>query len=294
MVARKQIVIFVFILLLLPSLAQSAEKSRHHFPLKAALLVEMDSGKILYQFNPDRLIQPASLSKILTLYLVNEDIRDGKVNLSDRVKVSALAVSIRGSKMLREEGIEVSLEDLLSGIAIISANDATVSVAEHLEGSVDKFVERMNAKAKELGMKQSYFVNPHGLPNSHQVTTAHDIFILSREYLKQFPEALNLHSMQYFTYHSVIHHNQNSLLWDYPDVDGLKTGFIRVAGFHIVATAKRGDKRLIAVVMGAKNKKIRSRQTKEILDYGFRQLGYKHHKSIVGAGLPNSGTQPLL
>ena len=176
--------------------------------------------------------------------------------------------------MLHEEGIEVSLEDLLSGIAIISANDATVSVAEHLEGSVDKFVERMNAKAKELGMKQSYFVNPHGLPNSHQVTTAHDIFILSREYLKQFPEALNLHSMQYFTYHSIIHHNQNSLLWDYPDVDGLKTGFIRVAGFHIVATAKRGDKRLIAVVMGAKNKKIRSRQTKEILDYGFRKLGY--------------------
>jgi len=275
MIVRKQIVIFIFIFLLLPSLAQSAQKSRRHFPLKAALLVDMDSGKVLYQLNPYKLIQPASLSKILTLYLLNEDIRDGKVNLSDRVKVSALAVSIGGSKMLHEEGIEVSLEELLSGIAIISANDATVSVAEHLEGSVDKFVQRMNAKAKELGMKQSYFVNPHGLPNSHQVTTAHDIFILSREYLKQFPEALNLHSMQYFTYHSVIHHNQNSLLWDYPDVDGLKTGFIRVAGFHIVATAKRGDRRLIAVVMGAKNKKIRSRQTKEILDYGFRQLGYR-------------------
>jgi len=274
MIVRKQIVIFIFILLFLPTLAHSAQKSRHHSPLKAALLVDMGSGKVLYKLNPNRLIQPASLSKILTLYLLNEDIRDGKVYLSDRVKVSALAVSIGGSKMLREEGIEVSLEELLSGIAIISANDATVSVAEHLEGSVDKFVQRMNAKAKELGMKQSYFVNPHGLPNSHQVTTAHDIFILSREYLKQFPEALNLHSMQYFTYHSVIHHNQNSLLWDYPDVDGLKTGFIRVAGFHIVATAKRGDKRLIAVVMGAKNKKIRSRQTKEILDYGFRKLGY--------------------
>jgi len=274
MIVRKQILIFIFILLLLPSLAHSAKKTRHHYPLKAALLVEMDSGKVLYKLNPDRLIQPASLSKILTLYLLNEDIRDGKVSLSDRVKVSALAVSVVGSKMLREEGIEVSLEDLLSGIAIISANDATVSVAEYLEGNVDKFVQRMNAKAKELGMKQSYFVNPHGLPNSHQVTTARDIFILSREYLKQFPEALNLHSMQYFTYHSVIHHNQNSLLWDYPDVDGLKTGFIRVAGFHIVATAKRGNKRLIAVVMGAKNKKIRSRQTKEILDYGFRKLGY--------------------
>ena len=293
MIFLKQSVLFFSILVLLPSVSLSAERSRHHFPLKAALLVEMDSGKILYQQNPDRLIQPASLSKILTLYLVNEDIRDGKVRLSDMVKVSALAVSIRGSKMLREEGIEVSLEDLLSGIAVISANDAAVSVAEHLEGSVDRFVDRMNAKAQELGMKQSYFVNPHGLPARNQKTTAHDIFILSREYLNHFPEALNLHSMQYFTYHSVIHHNQNSLLWDYPDVDGLKTGFIRVAGFHIVATAKRGNKRLIAVVMGAKNKKIRSIQTKEILDYGFRRLGDNHHESIIGAGLHNSG-QSLL
>ena len=293
MIVRKQIAILFSILIFLPALSHGAEKSRQHFDLKAAFLVDMDSGRVLYQQNADKRIQPASLSKILTLYLVNEDIRDGKVKLSDMVQISARAVSTRGSKMLYEEGKEVSFEDLIRGIAIISANDAAVSVAEHLGGSVDKFVARMNAKAKEIGMTQSYFVNPHGLPDSHQKSTAYDIFILSREYLRQFPEALNLHSMQYFTYNSIIHHNRNALLWEYPDVDGLKTGYVRVAGFHMVATAKRGDKRLIAVVLGAKNPQIRSRQTTKILDYGFQQLGNKHNDSIIRAGLPNQGTYPL-
>jgi D-alanyl-D-alanine carboxypeptidase len=245
----------------------------------------LDSGMVLYQQNADIRIQPASLSKILTLYLVNEDIRDGKVKLSDMVRISARAVRTRGSKMLYEEGKDVSFEDLIRGIAILSANDAAVSVAEHLGGSEDKFVARMNAKAKEIGMTESYFVNPHGLPDRHQKSTAYDIFILSREYLRQFPEVLNLHSTQYFIYNSIIHLNQNTLLWEDPDVDGLKTGYVRRAGFHIVATAKRGDKRLIAVVMGAKNKQIRSRQTKKILDYGFQQLANKHHDSMIRASI---------
>lgn len=293
MIVCKQIAIFFSILIFLPALSQSAEKSRQHFALKAAFLVDMDSGRVLYQQNADRRIQPASLSKILTLYLVNEDIRDGKVKLSDMVQISARAVSTPGPKMLYEKGKEVSIEDLIRGMAILSANDAAVSVAEHLGGSVDKFVARMNAKAKEIGMTESYFVNPHGLPDSHQKSTAYDIFILSREYLRQFPEALNLHSIHYFIYNSVIHHNHNTLLWEYPDVDGLKTGYVRVAGFHVVATAKRGDKRLIAVVLGAKNPQIRSRQATKILDYGFRQLVNKHNDSIIRAGLPNSGTYPL-
>jgi D-alanyl-D-alanine carboxypeptidase len=285
MIVRKQLNIFflMLILILLPVLSHGAERSRQHFALKAVLLVDMDSGKILYQQNADKRIQPASLSKILTLYLVNEDLRDGKIKLFDMVRISARAVNTLGQKMLYEEGSEVNLEDLIKGIAILSANDATVAVAEHLEGSVERFVARMNVKARKIGMKQSYFVNPHGLPDSHQKSTAHDIFILSREYLKQFPEVLNLHSKQYFVYNFVIHQNQNTLLWEYPDVDGLKTGYVRRAGFHLVATAKRGDKRLIAVVLGARNPKIRSREAKGILDYGFRQLGNPHHDSMIGA-----------
>jgi D-alanyl-D-alanine carboxypeptidase len=285
MIVRKKIAILFSILIFLPALSQGAERSRQHFDLKAAFLVDLDSGMVLYQQNADIRIQPASLSKILTLYLVNEDIRDGKVKLSDMVRISARAVRTRGSKMLYEEGKDVSFEDLIRGIAILSANDAAVSVAEHLGGSEDKFVARMNAKAKEIGMTESYFVNPHGLPDRHQKSTAYDIFILSREYLRQFPEVLNLHSTQYFIYNSIIHLNQNTLLWEDPDVDGLKTGYVRRAGFHIVATAKRGDKRLIAVVMGAKNKQIRSRQTKKILDYGFQQLANKHHDSMIRASI---------
>ena len=281
----KKITILFAILILLPALSHGAEKSRQNFALKAAFLVDMDSGRVLYQQNADRIIQPASLSKILTLYLVNEDIRDGKVKLSDMVRISSKALNTKGSKMLYEKGKDVSIADLIRGIAILSANDAAVSVAEHLEGSVAKFVARMNAKAKEIGMTQSYFVNPHGLPDSHQKSTAYDIFILSREYLREFPEALNLHSAQYFTYNSIVHLNQNSLLWEYPDVDGLKTGYVRKAGFHIVATAKRGDKRLIAVVMGAKNKQIRSIQTRKILDYGFQQLANGHHDSTSRASI---------
>jgi D-alanyl-D-alanine carboxypeptidase len=282
MIMRIKIAIFISILILLPSLSHSSEKSGQHFALKAALLVDMESGRILYQQNADKRIQPASLSKILTLYLVNEDLHNGRIKLSDMVPISVRAVNTRGQKMLYEEGIQVSFEDLIRGIAILSANDAAVAVAEHLGGSVERFVARMNVKAKQIGMRQSYFVNPHGLPASHQKTTAHDIFILSREYLKQFPEALNLHSTQYFIYNSVVHHNQNTLLWEYPDVDGLKTGYVRVAGFHVVATAKRGDKRLMAVVLGARNPKIRTIQAMKILDYGF-QLIDKHHDSMLGA-----------
>lgn len=282
MKAWGKISILFLILILVPSLSIGAERSKPHFAVKAAMLVDMESGRVIYQQNADKLIQPASLTKIMTLYLVNEDIRQGEANLSDMVQISDRAVKTNGQKMLYKEGDEVSLKDLVRGAAIISSNDATISIAEHIGGSVDIFVSRMNAKAKELGMKQSYFVNPHGLPDNHQKTTAYDIYVLSREYMQQFPEVLDLHSKLYFTYNSVLHHNQNTLLWDYPDVDGIKTGYVRAAGFHIVATAKRGDRRLIAVILGAKNPQIRARQTMELLDYGFRRLDETINYSMIG------------
>ena len=284
MIHLKKIVIILSVLIFAPVLAVALEKPNWHVALKAALLVDIDSGKILYKQNADKLIQPASLAKILVLYLVNEDIRAGKVNHNDMVKISAKAVNTNsGSKMLYKEGEEVRLEDLIKIMAILSANDATVAIAEHLAGSVDKFVARMNAKAKELGMKQSHFVNPHGLSDKHQFSTARDIFILSRNYLQRFPDSINIHSIQYFTYNSVIYHNTNTLLQENGDVDGLKTGYVRAAGYHLVATAKRGDKRLMSVVLGAKNPKIRASQTKKLLDFGFRMIGEKDQSSLVGA-----------
>jgi D-alanyl-D-alanine carboxypeptidase (penicillin-binding protein 5/6) len=281
----KKIWLVFFILLILPTAAFSASagKNKEHFVLKAALLVDMGSGKVLYEQDADKLIQPASLSKIMALYLVNEDLRAGRVHLSDRVKISSKAVNTGGSKMLYEEGKEVLLEDLIKGMAVLSANDATVAVAEYLAGGVDKFVERMNVKAGEMGMSRSHFINPHGLPDTHQLSTAHDILILSREYLQHFPDVLNIHSMQSLRYNSVTRRNRNILLSECADVDGLKTGYVRVAGYHLVATAKRGDVRLIAVVLGAKNPRVRAEQTKKILEDGFRVIGNKRPNSLIGA-----------
>ena len=239
----------------------------------SAILMDMTSGRILYSHNPDDAIQPASITKILSLYLADEAIREGKVRSGDPVKVSRQAGRTGGSKMYLQAGTEIPLEELLKGMAVVSANDASVAVAEYIDGNVDLFVERMNRKAKELGMSSSYFRNPNGLPAKGQVTTARDVLILAYEYLRSFPESLNLHSQQYFTYREITQTNRNALLKRYPNADGLKTGWVQKAGYHIIATARRGNTRLIAVVMGAKNPNIRTRETEQLLDEGFRLVG---------------------
>jgi len=279
---RKLFLIFAAIFLLSAS-SEAAEKYNNDFDCKAALVVDMDSGKILYEQNADRLIQPASLAKILALYLVHEDIRSGRIHLNDMVRISAKAVKTGGSKMIHEAGREIPLSELMKGMAIHSANDATIAVAEHLAGSVSAFVARMNAKARELGMSHSYFVNPHGLPDSHQFSTARDVYLLSCEYLQRFPDSLNIHSELYFTFNNVIRHNRNTLLRECTGVDGLKTGYVRASGFHMVATAKRENIRLIVIVLGAKNPKVRNRQTKMLLEMGFQRLGNKRPDNLIGA-----------
>ena len=247
---------------------------------KSAILINDSNGKVLYTKNPDRPMQPASLTKILSLYLVHEAITQGKIQSTDRVKISANAQITGGSSMYLVDETEVVLDDLIKGMAVVSANDASVAVAEHLGGSTDNFVRMMNAKAKALGMKRSHFVNPNGLPARGQITTARDILKLSRAYIRNFPEALQIHSMQEYTFTNITQRNSNTLLRQCEDVDGLKTGFVRAAGFHLIATAKRGDTRLIAVVMGEKNPKIRTRDTTRLLEQGFRMVAEKEKASV--------------
>jgi D-alanyl-D-alanine carboxypeptidase len=244
----------------------------------SAILMDMTTGRILYSHNEDEAIQPASITKILSLYLADEAIREGRVHSGDPVKISRKAGRTGGSKMFVEAGSEIPLEQLLKGMAVVSANDASVAVAEYIGGDVEVFVELMNRKAKELGMTRSVFRNPNGLPAKGQVTTARDVLILAREYLRSFPESLNLHSQQYFTYREITQHNRNALLKRYPNADGLKTGWVHKAGYHIIATARRGNTRLIAVVMGAKNPNIRTRETEQLLDEGFRLVGLGQQK----------------
>jgi D-alanyl-D-alanine carboxypeptidase (penicillin-binding protein 5/6) len=247
---------------------------------KSAMLINASTGKVLYAKNPDRPMQPASLTKILTLYLVHEAITQGKIHPTDRVKISTNAQITGGSSMYLVDETEVVLDDLIKGIAVVSANDASIAVAEHIGGSIDSFVRMMNAKAKVLNMKRSHFVNPNGLPARGQVSTARDILKLSRAYIRDFPEALQIHSMQEYTFANITQKNSNTLLGQSEDVDGLKTGFVRAAGFHLVATAKRGDTRLIAVVMGEKNPRIRTRDTTRLLEYGFRMVARKGKASV--------------
>ena len=201
-------------------------------------------------------------------------IKNGKIQLTDEVYISKKAWETGGSKMFVELGSKVPLEELMKGIAIVSGNDACVAVAEHISGSLEVFIKVMNETAQKLGMTNSHFDNPHGLPSGQQYTTAHDMAVLARSYVNNFPEALQMHSTLEYTYSGIRQYNRNQLLRKDASVDGLKTGFIAEAGYHLVATAKRDERRLIAVVMGARSPSVREEESLKLLNYGYRNFAF--------------------
>lgn len=239
---------------------------------QAALLINMSTGDVYYEHNPDKTIAPASITKLLTLYIIREALAQGRLSQATPIPVSAEAVKTGGSRMRLKRNEKVPLGELIKGISVVSANNACVAVAEYFgKGDPSKFVAQMNEKARKIGMVNSRFKNPNGLPASGQLSTARDIAKLSVAYLRTFPESLKVHSMTSHTYHGSTHRNANTLLRTYKGVDGLKTGFVCDAGYNITATAKRGKTRLVAVVLGAQNSAVRQRETARLLDYGFRR-----------------------
>jgi D-alanyl-D-alanine carboxypeptidase (penicillin-binding protein 5/6) len=236
--------------------------------------MEGASGQILAAHNKEEKIAPASFAKVLTLYIVYDALRSGKIHLTDEVYISKKAWETGGSKMYLEVGTKVPLEEIIKGIAIVSGNDACVAVAEHISGSTEVFVNMMNDTAHKLVMTSSHFDNVHGLPSPQQYTTAYDMAILARSYINSFPDALHVHSTLEYTYSGIRQDNRNTLLRKDPSVDGLKTGFIAEAGYHLLATAKRDARRLIAVVMGAKNQGIRAEEALKLLNYGYRNFAF--------------------
>ncbi len=240
----------------------------------SAMLVDVTNKETLIEHNPDVPIAPASFTKVLTLYLIFEALEKGDVKLEDPIYISRTAWQTGGSKMFVELGNKIPLEELLKGIAVVSGNDACVAVAEHLYGSVDAFVTAMNQKAQELGMTRSRFLNPHGLPAPAQVTTARDMATLATAYLRRFPQSLRFHSMTEYTYHDITQPNRNRLLLKDSSVDGLKTGFVADAGYHLMATAQRNGLRLLAVVMGASTPAVREKEALALLNYGFRLFAF--------------------
>jgi D-alanyl-D-alanine carboxypeptidase (penicillin-binding protein 5/6) len=249
---------------------------------EAYVLMDADSGKVLLSSNEHKRLAPASMTKLMTLILALEDLEKGKVGLKDKVVTSEEAWKMGGSQIYLEPGEEMTYEDMLISIAVGSANDACVAVAEHLEGTHKNFVERMNQEAKMLGLKNTHFVNANGLSAPNHYTSAYDMAVIARHALSN-PRILEYSSIKEYKLRQgeFVLYNTNKLLWWYEGADGFKTGWTNEAKYCLTATAKRDNLRLIAVVMGVPEKNGNFQDTMKLFNYGFARYTYK---SISPAG----------
>ena len=247
--------------------------------VKSAILIERDTGKVLYEKNSNESLPPASMTKIMTMLLIMEALDEGKLSYDEKVRASEYAASMGGSQIFLEAGEEMTVEELLKGIAIGSGNDAAVAMAERIAGSEEAFIDMMNKKAEELELKDTKFQNTTGLPVEEHYSSAHDMAIMSKELLKY--EDITKYTGKYEAYlredtdNKFWLVNTNKLVRFYPGVDGLKTGFTREAMYCLTATAEKDGMRVIAVVFGAPTPKDRNAQVTKMLDYAFSQ--YKTH-----------------
>ncbi len=241
---------------------------------KGYVLMDYNSGQVLAEHNADTTLHPASLTKLMTSYVIGQEVVRGNISLDDDVVVSenAWAKNFPGSsKMFIEVGTTVKVADLNRGIIIQSGNDACIAMAEHIAGSSDAFVELMNGWATTLNMTQSSFSNPHGLDDDDLYTTPYDIALLAQAIIRDVPDEFAIYKEKSFTYNGITQYNRNGLLWDDSlNVDGMKTGHTNKAGYSLVSTATQNDMRLIAVLMGAESADARKAESKKLLSYGFR------------------------
>src|SRR5947209_5157660 len=264
-------------------------------PLSAAPVLVMDatSGAVLYQQDATQPWYPASLTKLMTVYVALKAVHEGRLTLDTPLVVSPYANSMSPSKMGFRPGTEVTLDNALKMLMVKSANDLAVTIAEGVSGSVEAFADEMNAAAASIGMRESRFFNPNGLPDPRQVTSARDMALLGRALYLQFPEHADLFNIFAFRLGSRMSRNHNPLLGFYPGVDGMKTGFTCSAGFNIVATALRGDRRLITVVMGAPSSGARTAMATALFDRGFASTGSMGPvTSLGGTPLPVTAYAP--
>lgn len=242
----------------------------------AYLVMDADTGKVILESQSDERFAPASLTKMMTSYIVEYELNKGNVGLEDLVLVSENAWRTQGSRMFIREGTQVKLGDLLKGIIIQSGNDASVAVAEHIAGSESAFAGLMNQHARELGMTNTNFANATGLPAENHYSSAKDLAILAKAIIQKFPEHYGIYAEKYFTYNKIRQPNRNKLLWRDNTVDGIKTGHTEEAGYCLVASAKRDDMRLISVVMGTSSEEARAQESQKLLAYAFRH--FRTHK----------------
>lgn len=244
------------------------------------LLIDFKSGEELVALNQGMRVEPASITKLMTAYILYRELAKGTIKLDEDVLISQKAWEMKGSRMFVEVGKKVKLEKLLRGLIIQSGNDAAVALAEHVSGSEAAFVKQMNEVAAELGMKDSRYQNVTGWPGKDHYTTARDIVLLTRALITEFPDRYKLYSEKEFSYNNIKQHNRNKLLWRDETVDGVKTGHTESAGYCLVASAVRDNMRLISVVLGAGSENSRSESSQKLLEYGFRT--FETHKVYDG------------
>jgi D-alanyl-D-alanine carboxypeptidase (penicillin-binding protein 5/6) len=268
-----------------PVLAQTAAApaTPPKLAFKSHYLVDFSTDTVLASNAADEMLAPASLTKLMTAYVVFGAIESGRIRLDDRVRVSEKAWRMGGTRMFIEVGSEVGVEDLLRGMLIQSGNDASVALAEHVAGSLDAFVVEMNETAKRLGLAHSAFRNPHGLPARGHYSTARDLAVLARAIIEEYPDFYSLYAEREFSYNDIKQQNRNALLWRDPTVDGLKTGYTDAAGYCVVTSARRDGMRLIAVVLGAPSARARNDGAQKLLDYGFANF---ETRKVYSAGQP--------
>ncbi len=234
------------------------------------ILVDFHSGRVLVENNADMPVEPASITKVMTSYVVFKELTEGSVQLDDVVNISETAWRTGGSRMFIEPGMEVTLEQLVRGMVVQSGNDASVALAEHLAGTEEAFAGLMNHYAAQLGMGNSHFINATGLPHEEHYMTARDVATLSAALIRDFPDLYTLYSEKEYSFNNIRQHNRNNLLWRDPAVDGLKTGHTQAAGYCLAASAKRDGMRLISVVLGSASESSRVAESQSLLNYGFR------------------------
>jgi D-alanyl-D-alanine carboxypeptidase (penicillin-binding protein 5/6) len=254
--------------------AENAIPAPPQLAAKAYLLIDAASGAVLAEHNADMQLPPASLTKMMTAYVLAEEINAGRVHEDDMVKITENSYSqnplFKGSSLMWiEPGTDVSIADLQRGIIISSGNDSSVAVAEHIAGTETVFAEMMNTNAKRLGMVNTHYVNSHGLPDPAHLTTARDLAILAKAMINDHPKQYAIYKEHEFTYHNIRQYNRNTLLLEDSTVDGLKTGHTKEAGYCLVASAQRNGMRLISVVMGTESTKARKNDTASLFNYGF-------------------------
>jgi D-alanyl-D-alanine carboxypeptidase (penicillin-binding protein 5/6) len=270
-------IVFSVLLLTTTSIAQAAP-SAASMPIpkapssgaKAFIIQDYNSGRILASGNADQSYDPASITKLMTAYVIFNELQSGKISLSDKVTISEKAWRAPGSRMFVEVGKQVSVEDLLQGMIVQSGNDATIALAEHIAGSEETFAALMNRHAEDIGLTGSHFMNSSGLTDENHYMTARDIANLAGRVIRNYPEYYKWYSQKEFTFNEITQQNRNKLLWKDDSVDGIKTGFTDSAGYCLVTSARKDGMRLITVVLGTESANARISASQALLNYGFR------------------------